>query len=209
MNTQILKTQTLYRPVNKVELDLIQELDWKAFPPRLPEQPIFYPVMNQEYASQITTEWNLPAYGNGFVTKFQIPSDYLSKYPVYNVGAKIHDELWVPAEDLAEFNSKIIGDIEIVEAHTTAPNSHFLFLEDIVRLSDVAHVLIVHSIHPEMEIKITGKSMLNNILLKAYGRQTEALVVTKNQRANTFALSLDQDDLIARFKKRTVVMLNL
>jgi hypothetical protein len=44
---------TLYRPVGQKELDLIRELEYRAFPPRLPEQPIFYPVLNQEYAAQI------------------------------------------------------------------------------------------------------------------------------------------------------------
>ena len=63
---------TLYRPVNKDELMLIEQSNWKAFPPRLPGQPIFYPVLNQAYASQITKEWNIPTYGNGYVVKFDI-----------------------------------------------------------------------------------------------------------------------------------------
>ena len=44
---------TLYRPVGPKELELIEQSGWKKFPPRLSEQPIFYPVMNEEYAIQI------------------------------------------------------------------------------------------------------------------------------------------------------------
>ena len=106
---------TLYRPVNQVELDLIKQSGMKKFPPRLPQQPIFYPVTNLEYASQITNQWNKPAYGNGYVVEFQINQDYISKYPVQNVGGKIHNEYWIPAEDLETFNQHIIGEIKVVE----------------------------------------------------------------------------------------------
>ncbi len=104
----------LYRPVNQKELDLIEASFWKAFPPRLPDQPIFYPVMNEEYAVQIAVEWNVPAYGVGYVTKFGVDTDYLSKFNVENVGAGLHNELWVPAEELGEFNSHIVGVIEVI-----------------------------------------------------------------------------------------------
>ncbi len=110
-------TTTLYRPVNKRELDLIKASGWKRFPPRLPEQPIFYPVMNQEYARQITVEWNVPAYGNGYVTRFKVSSDYLEKFTVQQVGGDLHLELWVPAEELEAFNDHIVGEIEVVEAY--------------------------------------------------------------------------------------------
>lgn len=109
-----MKTTTLYRPVNQKELDLIKESGWKRFPPRLPEQPIFYPVLNEAYAIQIAKEWNVPAYGIGYVTKFEVNADYLSKFKVENVGAKIHDELWIPAEELEVFNDNIIGPIQVI-----------------------------------------------------------------------------------------------
>jgi hypothetical protein len=109
---------TLYRPVNQKELDRIIDSGWKKFPPRLMEQPIFYPVTNLEYARQISTQWNVPAYGVGHITKFNVDSDYLKKFKVENVGGPIHNELWVPAEELEEFNSNIIGLIEVVETHS-------------------------------------------------------------------------------------------
>ncbi|GAB2515597.1 hypothetical protein [Spirosoma aerophilum] len=108
-------TTTLFRPVSKKELDLIEQSGWTKFPPRLLEQPIFYPVTNIEYARQITVEWNVPAYGNGYVTQFEVDSAYLKKYQIENVGGPIHNELWVPAEELDEFNSHLAGLIKVVE----------------------------------------------------------------------------------------------
>ena len=122
-NTTIKKTMTvqettfLYRPVNQVELDLIEQSNWTKFPPRLPEQPIFYPVMNEEYAIQIAKEWNVPAYGVSYVTKFAVKTNYLEKFKVENVGGPIHNELWVPAEELDEFNSNIVGQIEVTKEY--------------------------------------------------------------------------------------------
>lgn len=89
-------------------------MNFSGFPPRLPEQPFFYPVMNEEYAIQITREWNVPAYGCGFVTKFDVDAEFLKKYEIKNVGGEIHNELWIPAEELDNFNSKIIGKIEVI-----------------------------------------------------------------------------------------------
>jgi RNA:NAD 2''-phosphotransferase len=106
---------TLYRPVGPEELKLIEESGWKSFPPRLPDQPIFYPVTNEPYAIQIARDWNVKASGSGFVTRFDVDSDYLQKFPTQTVGGSQHTEFWVPAEDLAEFNSNIIGLIEITQ----------------------------------------------------------------------------------------------
>lgn len=105
----------LFRPVGHLELELIKESCWTRFPPRLPEQPIFYPVMNEEYAIQIARDWNVPASGSGFVTKFAVRRDYIEKFEVQNVGGQIHEELWIPAEELEEFNNNIIGTIEVTK----------------------------------------------------------------------------------------------
>jgi hypothetical protein len=86
-------TTTLYRPVGPAELSLIEASGWTKFPARLPDQPIFYPVMNEEYAVQISRDWNVPAYGSGFVTKFEVKTHYLRAFEVQNVGGQIHDEL--------------------------------------------------------------------------------------------------------------------
>ncbi len=102
----------LFRPVGPKELALIADSGWLTFPPRLPERPIFYPVMNEEYATQIARDWNVPESGSGFVTAFNVNADYVRKFEVKTVGAAMHQELWVPAEELQEFNSNIIGKIQ-------------------------------------------------------------------------------------------------
>ena len=109
-------TTTLYRPVGPKELALIEASGWTKFPPRLLQQPIFYPVMNEEYAVQIARDWNVPASGSGYVTKFEVRTDYVSKFEVQNVGGEIHNELWVPAEELEEFNSNIVGEIVVTQS---------------------------------------------------------------------------------------------
>ena len=96
------------------ELALIEASDWREFPPRLPEQPFFYPVLNEEYAAQIARDWKVRESGAGFVTRFQVEADFISRYPVQTVGGAVHKELWVPAEDLAELNRRIVGLIEVV-----------------------------------------------------------------------------------------------
>lgn len=106
----------LFRPVGPKELELIKNSGWTKFPPRLPEQPIFYPVMNEEYAIQIARHWNVPASGSGFVTKFAVKTEYLKKYQVQNVGGQIHDELWIPAEELKAFNENIVGQIIVTKS---------------------------------------------------------------------------------------------
>ena len=113
--TQLNHATTLYRPVGPEELELIKQTGWKKFPPRLPEQLIFYPVTNEEYAIQIARDWNVPASGSGYVTKFQVRTEYVKKFPIQNVGGEIHNELWVPAEELEEFNNNIVGVIEITK----------------------------------------------------------------------------------------------
>src|SRR3569833_839889 len=97
----------LYRPVGPKELALIEQSGYTRFPPRLPEQPIFYPVMNEEYAIQIARDWNVPASGSGFVTILCLSSAFQAKYEVQNVVGRIHFELWVPAEEQEEFNDNI------------------------------------------------------------------------------------------------------
>ncbi len=109
-----MSTVTLYRPVGPKELALIEESGWREFPPRLPEQPIFYPVLNEEYATQIARDWNVPASGAGFVTRFHVDAGFLSRYPTQTVGGAVHKELWIPAEDLAELNRNIVGLIEVI-----------------------------------------------------------------------------------------------
>ena len=86
-------TTTLWRPTGPEELALVEASGWRAWPPRLPEQPIFYPVLNEDYAVRIARDWNVPASGVGFV----------------------------PAEELEEFNQHIVGPIEVVHEFRPQP----------------------------------------------------------------------------------------
>jgi hypothetical protein len=105
---------TLWRPVGPKELDLIRQSGMRAFRPRLPEQPIFYPVLTEDYAVKIARDWNVPASGTGYVTRFRIAKTFLDRYEVQEAGGKSHLEYWIPAEDLEAFNNAIIGEIEVV-----------------------------------------------------------------------------------------------
>jgi hypothetical protein len=105
---------TLWRPVGPAELRLIEAADFSGFPPRLPEQPIFYPVLNEAYAVQIARDWNVKADGAGFVTRFAVRRDFLDLYPVQQAGGRQHLEYWIPAADLEAFNAAILGRIEVV-----------------------------------------------------------------------------------------------
>ncbi|MDI3288759.1 ADP-ribosylation/crystallin J1 [Polyangium sp. 15x6] len=108
---------TLYRPVGQAELDLIAASGYRRFPPRLPDQPIFYPVCNETYAAQIASRWNTAQGAVGYVTRFEVQSDFLAKYDVQVVGSKIHAEYWIPAEELEAFNDAIVGTIEVISEH--------------------------------------------------------------------------------------------
>jgi hypothetical protein len=107
-------TVTLWRPVGPVELKLIEESGMRAFPPRLPEQPVFYPVLSEEYAVKIARDWNVKASGAGFVTRFEVARSFLSRYAPQEAGGRAHLEYWIPAEELPAFNAAIVGLIEVV-----------------------------------------------------------------------------------------------
>jgi hypothetical protein len=104
----------LFRPVGEKELALIRESSYRAFPPRLPEQPIFYSVVQEEYAVQIARDWNTRDGGVGYVTRFRVRAAFLQRYARQTVGAAVHEEYWIPAEDLPDFNSALVGPIEVI-----------------------------------------------------------------------------------------------
>ncbi|MEM7592803.1 MAG: hypothetical protein AAF383_15010 [Cyanobacteria bacterium P01_A01_bin.83] len=109
-----MKTITLYRPVGAKELELIKSMDYKKFPPRLPEQHNLYSVLNKDYVMEIAKEWNIKASAFCCVTKFAIKSDYIAKYEIQTVGSLISQEYWIPAKELEEFNQNIVAPIEVI-----------------------------------------------------------------------------------------------
>jgi len=111
------ETVTLFRPVGPSELRLVAESGWRRFPPRLPEQPIFYPVENQEYARQIARDWNVKSSGEGHVLRFRVDAAFIGRYPVQQAGSRLHLERWIPAEELDDLNDHIVGLIEVIATY--------------------------------------------------------------------------------------------
>ncbi|NYJ07952.1 ADP-ribosylation/crystallin J1 [Petropleomorpha daqingensis] len=111
-----MQATTLWRPVGPAELRLLEQNGWRSWPPRLPEQPIFYPVLNRDYATRIARDWNVRHDGAGFVTAFDVDSSFLDDYEVHQVGGQTILEYWIPAEDLDRLNEHIVGTIRLVES---------------------------------------------------------------------------------------------
>ena len=107
-------TVTLYRPTGPEEMALLENSGFRRWPPRLPEQPIFYPVTNERYAVEIATQWNIRDSGVGYVTRFEVSKTFMDRYPVQKVGGAHHTEWWVPAEELETLNDHIVGLIEVI-----------------------------------------------------------------------------------------------
>ena len=115
---RLASTVTLYRPVGQAEYDLIAATGFRGFPPRLAHQPIFYPVTSEEYATQIARDWNTKDEASGYrgyVTRFKVDAGFLGKYEVRTVGAAMHQEYWIPAEELDAFNAALVGPIVVVK----------------------------------------------------------------------------------------------
>jgi hypothetical protein len=111
------QTTTLFRPVGQAKFDLIRAAGFRKFPPRLPAQPFFYPVANQDYAVQIARDWNTRDAVSGFtgyVLRFSVQTEFLSGYEIHTVGDSNHREYWIPAADLPRFNNNIVGPIEVI-----------------------------------------------------------------------------------------------
>lgn len=108
------ETVTLYRPTGPEELELVKEAGYKRWPPRFPEQPIFYPVTNEKYAAEISQKWNVRRSGSGYVTRFEVKKEFMDRYEIHQVGASYHTEWWIPANALDELNDNIVGKIEVI-----------------------------------------------------------------------------------------------
>ncbi|HEY1533801.1 MAG TPA: hypothetical protein VGF76_07270 [Polyangiaceae bacterium] len=161
----------LYRPVGVGELRLIVQSGFREFPPRLPGQPIFYPVLTREYARRIARDWNTVDAESGFagfVTEFEIDAVTAQRYPVQLAGGHSHEELWIPADELAEFNTRMVGIIRVVEAFTGSA----LLACSTHRLSSQS-ILILPAI-PEADLRaclaVLGRACVHARLLGYEGR---------------------------------------
>jgi hypothetical protein len=115
----------LFRPVGLQELALLWDSGMRAFPRRLVHQPIFYPVLNLEYARQIASDWNTPDEHSGFagyVTEFGVSS----RFDVHTAGSAKHREYWIPAQEMGSFNKALKGLISVEEAYFGAKFTGFV-----------------------------------------------------------------------------------
>ena len=62
---------------------------------------------------KIARDWNVKASGSGYVTRFRVRRDFLDQYGVQAAGGRLHQEYWIPADQLDAFNAAIIGQIEV------------------------------------------------------------------------------------------------
>ena len=108
----------LYRPVGLQELELIYDSGMEAFPARLPQQPIFYPVLELEYARQVASDWNVNS-GQfaGYITEFKVEDSYIGQFEKHTVGGSQYQEFWIQAEEIEEFNRHITGHIRLLEGY--------------------------------------------------------------------------------------------
>jgi len=112
--SEVTETVVLWRPAGPEELALVEASGWRAWPPRLPEQPVSYPVLTVEYATKIARDWNVPASGSGYVTRFEVCKFFPGNYQLHHIGGQSILEYWIPAEDLPALNASIVAPIEAV-----------------------------------------------------------------------------------------------
>lgn len=108
------ETTVLYCPIGSHELALIREQRYTAFPPLLFWQPIFYPVLHEDHATHIARDWTAQRGNSGYVTRFHVRTGFLRLYTIHQIGSALHQEYWIPAADLEEFNRNIVGKIEVI-----------------------------------------------------------------------------------------------
>jgi hypothetical protein len=109
-----IETVMLWPPAGPGELALVEASGWREWPPRLPGQPIFCPVLNEQYATMIARDWNVRRSGAGYVTRFRVRASFLDRYEIHQVGGRTILEYWIPAEDLDALNASIVGTIELI-----------------------------------------------------------------------------------------------
>ena len=111
------ETVALFRPVGQKELDLIRDSGWQRFPPRLVWQPIFYPVLTEDYAISIARDWNTKDPNSGFVgyvLRFHVCKSYIDRHEPHEAAGQKCREYWIPSEELEAFNANIIGSIDVI-----------------------------------------------------------------------------------------------
>lgn len=71
--------------------------------------------------TELARDWNTKDEFSGYVgyvMEFEIKDDFISNYDVHIVGGNIHQEYWIPANELEEFNDNIIGYIKVIDKYS-------------------------------------------------------------------------------------------
>ena len=184
----------LFRPVGLAELGLVYESGMRAFPPRLPGQPIFYPVLTEQYARQIARDWNSKTDPNaGFITRFEVQESFARGFEPQRVGGKEHVELWVPAARVEEFNRHLEGPITVTEAFFTEgyvgeiPTNYLLqgksALDQLIALADI---LDYNGMDFILELRTNHKAIFLNFPFWALGSEPAARIAPE-RRAKVLA----------------------
>ena len=112
-------TVLLFRSTGPAEYRQLEENGFTRWPPRLPDQPIFYPVLHESYAEEVARRWNVPEDSVAYVTRFRVKKSFMDQYEFHKVGGELHIEYWIPAEDLEALNENIVGKIEVIGEYRT------------------------------------------------------------------------------------------
>ena len=166
---------TLFRPVGLNELSLIWDSGMRQFPPRLPHQPIFYPVTNVDYATQIARDWNTKDTSlAGYVTEFEVDDSFMSAFQPHTVGSALHKEYWIPAERLSDLNSAVEGTIQVLSAYFGpgfqgfVPDQGALKSKSaLAQFSTIAELLRSNRVAFAEEVRLNRKAVFLNFLFWA------------------------------------------
>ncbi|HWS36466.1 MAG TPA: ADP-ribosylation/crystallin J1 [Actinoplanes sp.] len=108
------ETTALWRPAGPRELDLIRASGWRRWPPVPLERLYFYPILSESFAVTGAQHWTSSDSGVRYVLRIHVETDFVGRYSTRSFGGSAAPMLWVPAEDMDEFNAHVVGLIEVV-----------------------------------------------------------------------------------------------
>ena len=108
----------LYKSLTPAQFAGVIQSDWRELAAESPDQKMFYPKLNRQYAEMVARMLNLAHYNAAYVVKFNVNALFLARYEIQTVAYDEHQEYKIPIEDLPLLNCHIVGIIEVVSAFT-------------------------------------------------------------------------------------------
>jgi len=106
---------TLYCPIGVDELIAIVVSQWRGFPPRGAERPIFHPVTTEGYGRYLGANWaGRHGEGDCYLVRFAVGAEAVRALERRSLGGPEREELWVAGESFAAFNAAIVGGIHLI-----------------------------------------------------------------------------------------------